>query len=105
MQKLATDDFPGFAPHRPRRTAFLWMAILLVLGSTCFVLFLGPVLLAMALLRMLDGLPTWFGGFLVTIMTLADLRVLLPLLELLSLLVSGEPVQFVMRLVQMLSGN
>jgi hypothetical protein len=97
MKKLQTDDYPGFAPLRRRRNGFFLSALLLCVGLICFVLCLGPVLLAMAVVSALASLSASFASFVAAALSL---MALVPLLELLSLLLTGQPVQFVMRLVQ-----
>lgn len=101
MKKYKVDECPGFAPSRRRIKGFVLTAIYLLLGVTCFVLFAGPVLVAMAVVRGLADLSASIGIMIWAIVVL----VFLPsLIELLILLQTGQAVQFVVRLVRML-GN
>jgi hypothetical protein len=101
VKKPRADEYPGFAPPRRQRGGGLFTAILLAIGVTCFILFLGPVLLAMALFNGMAQMLAGIGSFVSTISLLAV--VLARLLELLWLLQTAQPVQFVIRLLQTFS--
>jgi vacuolar-type H+-ATPase subunit I/STV1 len=100
MKKPKADQYPGFAP-RPRRVkGFLFTAILLALGLTCFVLFVGPVLVAMALIGALADFSATFAMAWASVLAL----VVLPwLIEMFLLLQTGQTIRFVMRVLQALS--
>ncbi len=101
MKKYKVDECPGFAPPRRRSKGFVLTAIYLLLGVTCFVLFAGPVLLAMAVVRGLANLSVSFG---ISFWMAVAAFVMPRLIELFILLQTGQAVQFVMRLARML-GN
>jgi hypothetical protein len=101
MKKPEGDQYPGFAPPRQRRRARLLIAILMAIGVTCFVLILGPLLVAMALVNAMGRLFVEFGLF---IRTLNLVVVFLGnLIELLWLLQTAQPVKFAIRLLQTLT--
>ena len=100
MKKTKADQYPGFAPPRRRGKGFLLAAILLSLGLTCFVLLLGPVLVAMALINALANISVTFAADLASVFAL----VVLPwLIEMFWLLQTGQTIRFVMRVLQTLS--
>jgi hypothetical protein len=99
MKKPEFDQHPGFAPRRRRVRGFLLTAILFSLGLTCFVLFAGPVLVAMALISALADFSATFAMAWASTLAL----VVLPwLIEMLWLLQTGQTIRFVMRVVQAL---
>jgi hypothetical protein len=101
VKKSKVDHYPGFAPPSRQRGGGLLTAVLLAIGVTCFSLFLGPVLLAMALFNALAQIGAGIGSFVSTISLVAV--VLARLMELLWLLQTAQPVQFVIRLWQTLT--
>ena len=104
VKKVEADLYPGFAPPRRRRKSRLLTTMLLAVGLTVCVLFLGPVLLAMALLKAIGDAVESFGesfGFYVGLYLLA---VAMPtVLELLVLLQTGGVIRFAFRVLQLLS--
>ena len=97
MKKPKADQYPGFAPRRRRGKGFLLTAILLSLGLTCFVLFVGPVLVAMALIRALANFSATSAWAWMSMLAL----VVLPwLIEMFWLLQTGQTIRFVMRVLQ-----
>jgi hypothetical protein len=102
MKKHKADEYPGFAPPRRRMKRFLLTAIYLLMGLACFVLFAGPVLLAMVVIRGLANFSVSFGiSFWMGVVAF----VMPALIELLVLLQTGQPVQFVVRLARMLGNS
>jgi pilus assembly protein TadC len=100
MKKPEFDQHPGFAPRRRRYKGFLLTAILLSLGLTCFVLFVGPVLVAMALIGALANFSITFAMDWVSMLAL----VVLPwLIEMFWLMQTGQTIRVVMRVLQALS--
>ena len=94
MKTHKADEYPGFAPARRRGKRLLLTGIYLLMGLACFVLFAGPVLLAMAVIRGLADLSASIGIMIWAIVLL----VFLPsLIELLVLLQTGQALQFVVR--------
>ena len=100
MKKPKADQYPGFAPPRRRGKGFLLAAILLSLGLTCFVLFAGPMLIAMAVISALANLSITFAMDLASMFAL----VVLPwLIEMLWLIQTGQTIRAVMRVLQALA--
>jgi hypothetical protein len=100
MKKPKADQHPGFAPRRRRCKGFLLTAILLSIGLTCFVLFVGPVLVAMALI---GALADFSATFVMAWASVLALVVLPWLIEMLWLLQTGQTIRAVMRVLQALS--
>jgi hypothetical protein len=104
MKKPKADQYPGFAPRRRRVRGFLLTAILLSIGLTCFVLFVGPVLVAMALIGALaNSLASFSATFVMAWASVLALVVLPWLIEMFWLLQTGQTIRFVMRVLQALS--
>ena len=101
MKKHPADQYPGMSPPRRRREISLFTAILLAIGITTFGLGLVPVVFAFALM---NAAAQMFAGIDLLISALTFVAGLLStLIELLWLLQTAQPVQFVMRLWQALA--
>jgi hypothetical protein len=99
MDKHKADPYPELASPRRRKSGYLLTAIFVSLGLICVVLFVGPVLLAMAVVSALANMSAAFG---ILFWTNIVVFVMPRLIELLLLLQTGQPVRFVVRLVQTL---
>jgi hypothetical protein len=101
MKKLPADRYPGMTPPRRRRGISLFTAVLVAIGITCFGLALVPVVLAFALINAAAQMFAGIGLLFSTVSLVVG--VLSTLFELLWLLQTAQPVQFVMRVLQALS--
>jgi hypothetical protein len=101
MKKQPADPYPGMKPPGRRRGISLFTLILLAIGITCFGIGLVPVVIAFA---QINAVGQMFTGIGLAVSTLAlFVTVVSTLIELLWLLQTAQPVQFVMRLLQALS--
>ena len=108
MKQPKADQYPGFAPPRRPFRRLIRTAIILALGLTVFVLFVGPLLLAMAIVTVASAfaaIGAAIGSSIVFWVTaISALALPVAVIELLWLLQTGQVAQFVIGLVKLL-GN
>jgi hypothetical protein len=106
VKKHKVDGDPEFRPPRQFLDGFLLAAIVLALGLTCSFLFVGPVLIAMAAVKVMAELGESVGTILsglAAVMCVLLSGMMARVMELLWLLQMGDPIRFLVRLMEILS--
>jgi uncharacterized membrane protein len=99
MDKQKTNPDPDFAPPERRAGGSLFTVISVSFGLTCAFLVACSVLFATVVVKALDDMFASFGFF---IWITFAVFVMPTVIELLFLLQTGQPIRFVVRLVETL---